>query len=278
METTRNDTHSPTNLVTEDYEYLFCFDNQQPGFLIGVDLDWWKSITNWDPALDGRGIHQCHHCGARLRYGVILRHVPSGYAIVVGETCAENRFERATAEFHKMRKAAALDRKAQRIVKAREEWFAADASRQVAYDFCVARLADNDFGWEGTYHNFVHKINRYGDTSDKFVAMILRAKDRHENREAEKAEEAKVPAPEGRLEFQGEVVSRKYHDNDFGGAMKITVKVTEPKGVWLVWVTEPSSLECEKGDTVKMTATLSRSDRDESFAFGKRPTKAEVVS
>lgn len=85
-------------------------------------------------------------------------------------------------------------------------------------------------------------------------------------------------APTGRVTFTGTVVKRQWKDSDWGGAMKITVKVTEADGgVWLVWVTEPSSIESEVGSVVTMTANLSASDKPE-FVFGKRPTKASAVS
>ena len=60
--------------------------------------------------------------------------------------------------------------------------------------------------------------------------------------------------------------------------MKMTVKVTTDAGVYLVWVTEPSSIDPEVGDTVSLTATLSQSNDKPHFAFGKRPSKASVIA
>lgn len=53
--------------------------------------------------------------------------------------------------------------------------------------------------------------------------------------------------------------------------------MSTPAGVWLVWLTEPSSIETERGDMVQMTATLTPSDNDPAFAFGKRPSKATKI-
>lgn len=281
--TTRTDIHRPVNLVTEDYEYLFCFDNRQPGRLIGVDMAWWRSITNFDPAMEGRGTTQCHHCGAHIRYVALLRHVPTGYAIAVGETCLDNRFSLATSEFQKLRKAAALDRQQQRIKTA-----ALEAIADLPENLQAALVKDADLseigleGWAlNTFGDIRRKLWSYGNISERQVALLARLLSEIPERAAAKAAqeaEVQVPAPSGRVVFTGAVVSRKWHDNDFGGALKLTVKVTTDAGVWLVWVTCPSAINPELGDTVSMKATLTQSNDKPHFAFGKRPSKATIVA
>lgn len=291
--TTRTDVHSPKNLTTEDYEYLFAGDNDAPGFLVGVDMDWWRSITNWTPELASRGTHQCHHCGAHLRYFAILRHVPSGYAIVVGETCLDNRFALATAEFQRLRQAAALDRQAQRIKTAARDFVnGLDGDEKIALDRDVVLTEAFPFISEDSYaHSTILDIRRklwntHGEATERQVAfvgkLVREARERaaYEARiAAERAAEVRVDAPEGRITFEGVVVSRKWRDSDFGGTFKLVIKVDDPErgGVWLVYVSEPSKIATERGDIVNLTATLTRSDRDRSFAFGSRPSKARVV-
>src|SRR5690606_19835151 len=105
----------------------------------------------------------------------------------------------------------------------------------------------------------------YGNATERQVALVQRLIDevpvrkaRAMQRAAEEA--AQIPAPTGKVTFTGTVVSRKWHENDFGGAMKITVKVFTPEGIYLVWVTEPKALgNTEVGDVVNMTATLTQS-------------------
>ena len=65
---------------------------------------------------------QCDHCGARIRYVGVLRHIPTGDHIAVGQTCMDNRFPLSTAEFQAMRKAAQLDREAHRLLTAWNEY------------------------------------------------------------------------------------------------------------------------------------------------------------
>ena len=102
--------------------------------------------------------------------------------------------------------------------------------------------------------------------------------------DAEKA--AAADAPTGKVEVEGEVVSMKWTEGRFP-AHKMMVKADTG---YRVWVTVPASLDgrssddgrdwiagVEKGDRVRFTATLEQSDDDATFAFGKRPTGAELV-
>ena len=95
---------------------------------------------------------------------------------------------------------------------------------------------------------------------------------------------ALVAAPEGRVVVTGEIVSAKLVEGDYGVSYKAVVK--DDQG-FRVWVSIPSALMAEyfrtvdysdsieglKGRRLTFTAALERSQDDESFAFGKRPTK-----
>lgn len=105
------------------------------------------------------------------------------------------------------------------------------------------------------------------------------------------AEEKKVAVPvsESRVHVTGEVVSVKAHESHYGWhysgnyrvpnvEWKMTVKVSTPEGVYLVWGSVPSAIsEVKKGDVVSFDAKLVAGNRDESFGFFKRPTKSVVV-
>jgi hypothetical protein len=286
--TERTDVHRPVNLDPGDYDYLYAGDSQAPGFLRNVDLDWWRSITRWDPALAYRSIHQCHHCGARIRYFAILFHRPSGHNVAVGETCLDNRFGASKADFQRLRKAAALDRQKQRIKTAAREFVEAlDPAVRPALDrdVDIETLIVTD-GARRVLKDLRHSLwNRYGSLTDKQVDFAARlvaegpaAVEAARKRQEERDSEVHAQAPEGRLQIEGTVVSRKARDTDWGLVYKLTIKVDTGDGVWLAWVSEPSRLDTKVGDTVRLTATFARSDTDEHFAFGKRPSKAEVLS
>lgn len=140
------------------------------------------------------------------------------------------------------------------------------------------------------------------------VVVRLRGEEPRETRSAqwqrEKAEraarwqqEAHIAAPEGKQTVRGVVVSTKSEQVQYGYAPtwhhKMTVKVTTVAGIYLVNGTLPRSLfdaaekalafpdglcEALKGCEVEFTATLTRSDRDEHFAFAAKPSKARLVA
>jgi hypothetical protein len=111
------------------------------------------------------------------------------------------------------------------------------------------------------------------------LAYLPTAYARYLDREAVRATEAAAPtepAPEGRVVVTGTVVGLKWQDTDFGTTLKWTVR--DDRG-FRVWSTVPSVLsDVERGDKVTFTVTLERSRDDASFAFGKRPSKAAILS
>lgn len=276
---TRTDVHSPTNLVTEDYDFAFAYDShpeegdgrwrvEQMGRLMA---DGWTFGENSSAG-------DCYHCGARLRYVAVLMHRPTHSLVKVGEQCLENRFELASVEFHRLRKAAELNRARQAIKHRRLAWFAVDQDRQVAFEWADAMVNDGDYGYSGMRHNFVHTVRRYGDTTDKFVRAIMRDMVRTERRAEERAAQEALARPvvggQG-VTVEGEVVSVKWHDNDYGGKLVMTVK--DDRG-FLVWGTVPAAIDSvERGQRVRFVANVEASDRDETFGFFRRPRKATIV-
>lgn len=135
------------------------------------------------------------------------------------------------------------------------------------------------------------KLRRDGDLSGRQIEAAEKAIVRQTERDDAKAarEAAKdalvasgVKVPEGRQTVEGVIVSTKWQENHFsyygGGSLKMVVRADEG---WSVWATVPSSIEGDadslKGRRIRFTATLERSDRDDLFAFAKRPTKAELL-
>lgn len=289
MTKTRTDVHSPTNMDPTDYEFIGAFDNSMPWVLEGGD--WALEISrkiHQDDRLD-RSVWQCHHCGARIRYFAVMEHTPTGDYIVVGETCLDNRFSLVSkAEFDRLRKAAALDRAKQRIKTEAAEFVEAldDSDLRNALDrnTDLEDLPLTDYGRRVLNDMRNTLWNRYGSLTAKQTAFAARlvaegpAKLEEANRiAAEREAEVKVPAPVGKATITGRVIKRADKWTDFGLVYKITIKAETPEGVWFGWVTEPSKIRTERGDLVTLTATWTRSDNDPSFAFGKRPSKAQIL-
>lgn len=142
----------------------------------------------------------------------------------------------------------------------------------------------------------------YGHLTDNQSAAIIKAAARKvesaARREAEEA--AAAPAPEGRVTIAGRIVSVKLRESIYGCAWKALLVCTDENGgVFKVYMTltdtaidaiAPSveempdntgwadRVKATTGRTIRCAVTLTRSDDDESFAFGKRPAKFELVA
>ena len=279
MTTTANAIHQPRNFVPSDYECVGGFDSQrdyrvstaeQQHERAMYDLLNQSNTSRWNESIGHGG--QCDHCGAHLRYVAVLRHIPTGEHMVVGETCLSNRvgnYSHAEFRFSFIRTAAANARAHAARVAAQAEFVSQNPS--------IASLVDysgtNDF-----FTSLRDQLLRNGSLSERQVAAYERSLVRDAEREAQRANEpAATPAPSGKVTVTGEVLSTKYVESDFsryGGTLKMLVR--DDRG-FKVWVTVPSAITVERGDRVTFTATLEVSDRDECFAFGKRPTKAQVI-
>lgn len=275
MSTQRTDIHSPTNLVTEDYEFAYAYDAHPHEGDRGACVPILNMLLADGYYFDQvHGGDTCDHCGARLRYVAVMKHLPTKTLIKVGETCLDNRFELATPMFHALRKAAKLNRERTKLSEKRDAFLSIPENRE-AFEFCDERVSAGDYGFEGFYHNFVHKVNRYGDTSEKFVAAILRAKARDAEYAAKRAFEALTDSPvvEGTVQITGKVLSTKFQQNAYGGRLVMTVR--DDRG-FKVWGSVPSGLAIEKDDRLTFLASVEKSDRDETFGFFKRPRKAAL--
>ena len=280
----RTDVHRPATLVTEDYEFVFAEVNHfedAPGW-VQRRGDWGMEMSRWIARTDrlGRSTHQCHHCGTRINYFAVLRHLPTGDAVVVGETCLDNRFALATAEFHRLRKLAQLDRERQRIKSAVRDFVEANAELAWMADETGETVPEasqgNDF-----IADVARKLRTYGELSERQIEAVRRAVERDAERARERAADtdiAPATAPTGRIEVRGRVLGKKLVESQYGTTVKLLVQV--PTAVdngtvteaWKLWVTRPRSLDVERGDDIAIKVTVEPSGDDPAFAFGKRPT------
>lgn len=243
------------------------------------------------------GMGQCSHCGAQLRYTALMTHEPTKTYLWVGEQCLTNRFESTTkAQFQQLRKAAALDRAAQRrkaaFLRLCDE-HSALVWATYAHNIGVAGQAGetwaevNGKGWAvTTLDSIARKVRQYGEMSPRQLDLTVKLVDELVTAEAETARKAAElaaqppaqPVPAGKAVVEGEIVSTRWQDNPYGpgGCVKMLVLVDAG---WKVWGTKPAALDdAGVGDRVRFTATVSPSDDDPSFGFFKRPTKAEMLA
>lgn len=270
---TREDIHSPRNLTPENYMAVGFVDFHQDGSKARIATlarvreqhgSRWSKVHN---ASD-----QCNHCGAYLRYAVILLHIPTNELMFVGETCLGNRFERTAEEFHAMRKNAELDRHQHRIKTAREAWI--EANRPV-FEHLEAFAPTNSF-----YADLLAKLGRYGELSLNQAAAVERNMARDIEARDRKLAEATIergPVPTGRIEITGKVLTTKWVEG-FAYNQSTLKMLVELENGSKVWGTVPSRInDLERGDTVTFTATVEASNDDASFGFFKRPTGAQLT-
>jgi hypothetical protein len=193
--------------------------------------------------------------------------------------------------------------------KARQARHRRDRSAEVA-----KTLADNpglrealdlgstkdDAGWErSTLADMSAKLAQYGTMSERQVEFALSLGEKIANGETQadkdrqrKADMQGVPGwDEGRMHIEGVILSVRYKDDTQFPAWKMIVELDDGKRCW---GTAPSALlyvngshevreynrryDHLKGERVRFTATMTKSDRDEHFAFFKRPHGAEFFA
>jgi hypothetical protein len=280
----RSDLHRPAEFDPEQYEWVGGYDNnpEWPTHdLLAFHLR--ALLAQSKTAAYGDGT-QCDHCGAHIRYVGVFCHMPTGDHIAVGETCAEGRFSYDKATFDRLRKQAQLDREKQAI-KAAWETFQIDHEA----DWEALHASENEF-----VIDVLRKGRQYGSLSDRQLEAIIKAVAR-DAAKAEEPEEITVPVPEGRQTITGTVLSVKLQDSYYGETWKMLVKVETPEGSFKVWGTVPQCFMLQanlRSDSavegglawmhrthpmVTFTATVERSQKDESFGFFKRPAKAQIL-
>jgi len=141
--------------------------------------------------------------------------------------------------------------------------------------------AFDDVCWsKDTLNDMLHKLSRYGDWSEKQQTFARKLWDRISNWKAWATEQkaqhdaevaAAANAPSGRAVITGTVLSKQLRESAYGSTWKLLIQ--DDSG-WKGWTTEPSGLNCDKGDRITLTADWTPSDDDPKFAFGKRPTRA----
>jgi len=247
--------------------------------------------------------NKCDHCGANLRYGNLWRHRPTGGVIVTGNICAEETMsvpDRARLEQKRLREAAASARMREADSKyAREQREVAERRYPEAVAILNAALTEiasvrahneqippgnpNEREIEINYivHDIAERFGRKGYLSEKQAALVLRLTQQEQERDERKARESEQVAsgeielcPTGKITVTGTVCSAYRKDTAYGSRHVMTVR--DDRG-FKVWGSVPQHLNPNNGDKIRFNASVERSDRDDTFGFFKRPTKATIL-
>ncbi|MDE2100422.1 MAG: hypothetical protein KGL39_24430 [Patescibacteria group bacterium] len=299
---TRSDFVAPKNYDPSEYEVIDYLDNKRPEFVPGVPVEFYeKAVAVWRERIfehfpdfqtggdDHTSIHQCNHCGhPAIRWVAVVLHKPTGKKLAFGEICAERvdmpGRDAFKAKFIKDR--AALEQ-ARLENEARKAAFRADNA-----DVCeFLDGLDTE-----TAHPFlcdmVYSFNRKGELTEgqtNAVKKFMVNEQRFQQRKQEQAEAMKdvPPVVEGRRTVEGEIVTVKPQEGDYGTTWKMLVLEADGNKVWS---TIPERLWTETWDAndgsrvenllhcrVRFDAEITRSCKDEHFGLAKRPTKAQVT-
>lgn len=274
----RTDPHRPGAIIPADYQDFGCF-----AYGTGYEPSFNTEILS-SPIVREHGFVEgskkgCQVCGRNYRFGVLLRHLPTGQFITMGHECAR-KYE-VLADF------AAFDAKFEAHLRANARVIQAAKNKAEIEKF----LTNNEGLREALAcghritNDLAEKLQQYRSLSP--AQMNLAFKLHSETYCPARPQEANVPAPVGRIDIRGTIVSVKEHASDFGASWKMTVKVATDAGVWLCWSTVPAMLLDQnraagrdayglKGREVTFTATL-QPGREKHFAFAKRPTGGRIM-
>jgi hypothetical protein len=285
----RTDQHCFTNLNPADYEWITDHDLEHgPGAFVSQtwsdyvlgESEHKRTIRalNFNHAeyvyckqlveLEGVGVYamlgKCDHCGQSLRYCNVFYHKPSGGYLCVGNDCC-HRLSLASREQLESLK---LYKFRQQFKKAWQQWLEVNPAFVILGDIVE----------DSTIQDIMHRGRSTGKLSDKARDYLAVRATWFVERAVSKAKEALEPKSEcltGRIQVKGQILSVKHQDSQWGGSYKMLVK--DYRG-FKVWGNIPSEIDANVGDVVEFTATVEKSDKDESFGFYKRPSKAKTIS
>lgn len=268
----RTDKHCPSKLVPADYQHHLSFawggsgsfpDNLPHNVDILANM---RATRPFFHKKSGKG--GCDVCGAAFRFGDVFEHMPTGEHVVVGWECGEaigalgDHFE-FKREYANVKQTALAELKRAEKGLALAGFLAANPG-----------LADALQGDHRILRDLAEKVERFGSLTGPQVALALKIAAELAN----PAPTGEVPVTEERVQVRGKIVSTKVVDSQFGSTLKMLVEVATPTGPYRVFGKVPAGLRAERGDVVRFSAKVERSERDPSFGFFSRPTKAEVVA
>ena len=292
---TRTDTHSPSNLILDDYTpvFFFCAASMDSGFPTPpINIDKLRALQSAGQlAQIHGGFFACDICGARYKHGECWRHDPTGEHITLGHTCAEKYGFAAENDFvsaYDKLRAIEVDRAIRNGKRAAAfetmVSFLRSMPRPKALTFLrTLRTPNSDF-----FSSIRAQLREKGELSDRQTEAVFNSaakmeasrKLREMMDSREIGEAIDVPDHDERVRISGQILTVKTVDGFAYGTFvdKILLRVETPEGHFKLWGTLPSKLmSADRGDVIAFTARMERSEKDSGFGFYKRPTKCEIV-
>lgn len=245
----------------------------------------------------------CDHCGAHFHYGAEYKH-KDGDVIVVGHICADEAFgcdDRRAYDLGKTKRRAKALRER---IRAHAEAEAFIKEHDLAAVFAEAHLTHDSKGGD-ILADLHRKLIQWGSLTDKQAAFARKLADEIANPKAivcdfcgeaehaakECTNRASVPLTDERIVVTARIITARYEETQYGSSLKGLFETPTGFKLWgtipaaiydAVFTGEhaalsPTGLDELRGKYVTFTAKVSRSDRDASFGFINRPTKAGLA-
>jgi len=286
---TRTDTHKPSLLDPAEYVFVTAFYQGDSPWIARA---YRPEMEEYEQALEEFSVFEgnhaakgtCDHCGAAFAHGVLFYHTVSTELVHIGHICASNTVGLPD-------KAAAARKRAEKQaeeMKEREE----RRERNQGWRDENADLVTWLESLTGEIHSFLQDMKndlaKWGKLTDRQAAAVEKWRAREIEFQAKKAERERKqaergeiePLAEGRYALAGEVLSVKFQDGYYGEQVKMLVELGDGNRVWGTVpraILPAFDIDALKGRTVKLTATVKRSDKDEHFGYFSRPSGASVT-
>lgn len=271
----RTDIHRPGAMNSSDYIvlaliYVFEDVDNEGNIFMNAEMEplsgrFEELDCPMESTWEGHKRMVCDHCGHSVKWTCIIEHKSTGQILEVGRDCVK-RFLTINWTL------------TEKIIRDRidgknniQRWLRIhpDQTELMAW-------AESDNGIAGDMRR---KLYRYGSLSDKQIEFMKKLHQEQIERVAMLAAKVICDCPEGKIEVCGKVVSIKTVENPFSRWGSITKMLIEDPRGFKVWGTKPESIyDAQKGDLVRFSATIERSEKDASFGIFKRPTKAVNLS
>lgn len=291
----RTDVHRPAEVIPADYEFV-AFEHLSPGNhpdplgLAQAQMEERSRIRAHMARTGGTYSSHAHGgncmiCGnANAIYTALFYHAKSNTYVRAGQDCTD-KLDRGDLDFNAFSRRI-KDHMAARAGKAKAQATLDAAGLAAAWAIYTAeQVTWGHNAEEWTIRDIVGKLVRYGSISERqedFVRTLLGRIDQRAERAAQRAAEAANAQPwtAGRQVVEGTIVSVKSQESYYSRVDTLKMLVKRDDGA-KIWTTVPSSAldsgERISGKRIRFTVTVEPKAEDPTFAFGSRPSKAELL-
>lgn len=276
--------HTPANFDPANYEIVDYIDNKRPAYYgqpiqqLELEIREWTetNIRLFGENFHSR-IHKCEHCNhsGHVRYIAVVNYIPTNTLHSFGYICAERLEIKDKAAFRLrfIKDKASIDHAKAESYKLRAKFNETNEEFLKVLENASKMNLSNGF--------LIDIIAKFHNTnnvpSELQVKMFLISFEKYLNfQKCHEEEQTQLTScPEGRITISGTILAIKNHESQFGLSWKMLV-LDDRK--FKIWGSLPSKLSVEdKGKKVKFDAMITKSNKDQSFGFFKRPTKVCLI-